>query len=134
MSSKRVVGRSKDAVVRRFCCQDAEKMRQLTDPFASVSENFCGVCAVCKRDEPYTYHVPEAIWRKIVPKEHWNAVVCAACFDALARRNRTSDNTNRSKWRTEKLMRCGWVVGRDGMLYPPNPGGQIAANTKGTIE
>ena len=32
-----------------------------------------------------------------------------------------ADAMNRSKGRTAKLLRCGWTVGRDEMLYPPNP-------------
>lgn len=32
-----------------------------------------------------------------------------------------ADAMNRSKGRTAKLMRQGWTVGRDDMLYPPNP-------------
>lgn len=31
-----------------------------------------------------------------------------------------ADAMNRSKGRTAKLLRCGWTVGRDEMLYPPN--------------
>ena len=31
------------------------------------------------------------------------------------------DAMNRSNGRTAKLMRCGWTVGRDEMLYPPTP-------------
>ena len=30
-----------------------------------------------------------------------------------------ADAMNRSKGRTAKLLRCGWTVGRDDMLYPP---------------
>mgnify|MGYP000876716032 FL=1 len=33
-----------------------------------------------------------------------------------------ADAMNRSKGRTAKLLRCGWTVGRDDMLYPPTPG------------
>lgn len=32
-----------------------------------------------------------------------------------------ADAMNRSRGRTAKLMRQGWSVGRDEMLYPPNP-------------
>ena len=32
-----------------------------------------------------------------------------------------ADAMNGSKGRTAKLLRCGWTVGRDEMLYPPNP-------------
>jgi hypothetical protein len=35
-----------------------------------------------------------------------------------------ADAMNRSKGRTAKLMRQGWTVGRDDVLYPPNPTGR----------
>lgn len=38
-----------------------------------------------------------------------------------------ADAMNRSKGRTAKLMRQGWSVGRDEMLYPPNPSRQPPA-------
>lgn len=35
-----------------------------------------------------------------------------------------ADAMNRSRGRTAKLMRQGWTVGRDDVLYPPNPTGR----------
>ena len=43
-----------------------------------------------------------------------------------------ADAMNRSKGRMAKLMRQGWTVGRDEMLYPPNPTGQATATDKET--
>ena len=37
-----------------------------------------------------------------------------------------ADAMNRSKGRTAKLMRQGWTVGRDDMLYPPDYGREWA--------
>lgn len=72
-------------IIGSFCCQAAEKMYYLTDSSASVPISFCGQCVLCRRSEPYSYHVPESLWRKIVPEKHWNDIVCAGCFDILAR-------------------------------------------------
>jgi hypothetical protein len=69
----------------KFCCQAAQKMDYLTDPNAEPPISFCGTCAVCGRDEPYTYHVPESLWRKVVPERYWHEIVCAGCFDVMAR-------------------------------------------------
>lgn len=74
-----------------FCCESAEKMHHLTDPSAPVSESFCGVCAVCGCDEKYTYHVPESLWRKVLPKPLWESVVCAKCFHNMVAPNAPFD-------------------------------------------
>jgi len=39
-----------------------------------------------------------------------------------------ADALNRSKCRTAILMRQGWTVGRDDMLYPPNPADEPRPN------
>lgn len=62
-----------------------EKLRALTDPHREEWSNFGGRCAICGRDEPYTYHVPESLWRKILPPQYWDSIVCAKCFDEQAR-------------------------------------------------
>jgi len=47
--------------------------------------DFGGRCVYCHRVEPYTYHVPEALWRQVVPERWWKEIVCASCFDKFAR-------------------------------------------------
>lgn len=62
-----------------------EKLRQWVDPDAPTQTDWCGTCAVCRRPEPYVYHVPEVLWRHVLPPALWGEVVCAACFDEYAR-------------------------------------------------
>lgn len=68
----------------KYCCIYHEKMEALINPDFKIDYNFVGQCAVCGGPEPYTYHVPESLWRKIVPREKWNSIICAKCFHELA--------------------------------------------------
>lgn len=69
---------------QKFCCQEAEKMNQWTNPNALLSITI-GKCIICKCDENYIYHVPENFWRKIIPKKYWNEIICAGCFHKYAK-------------------------------------------------
>lgn len=42
-------------------------------------------CAVCKCTDKFNFAVPDEIWRRIVPVEYQNKVVCLQCFDEFAR-------------------------------------------------
>ena len=77
--------------MNKFCCQSAEKMWQLTNPDAISSSEFVGKCAVCGDDEPYSYTVPESLWRKILPKRLWHQIVCGKCFHEAAIARKESD-------------------------------------------
>lgn len=70
----------------KFCCQADEKLREWTDPNYCPLSTFhpTGYCSVCGVLESYIYHVPEALWRNILPKDLWNEVVCAGCFHYFA--------------------------------------------------
>jgi hypothetical protein len=80
--------------MKKFCCQAAEKMWELTDPHVFIPRNFVGKCAVCGGDEPYTYHVPESLWRYILPEKYWKEIVCAKCFHNLAVAKRDNHGQN----------------------------------------
>lgn len=67
-----------------FCCQAARKLWEMTDPYAPLPLSFCGTCANCGQPEPYTYWVPTSLWRKILPRQFHNEVICAMCFHAFA--------------------------------------------------
>lgn len=43
-------------------------------------------CAVCKCNDKFNFAVPNEVWRKIVPPEYQNKVVCLQCFDEFARK------------------------------------------------
>ena len=42
-------------------------------------------CGVCKCQDKFNFHVPDKLWRQVVPKEYWSKVVCLQCFDEFAR-------------------------------------------------
>jgi hypothetical protein len=50
-------------------------------------------CAVCKCNDKFNFAVPNELWRKIVPEEYQNRVVCLQCFDEFARK-RNIDYSN----------------------------------------
>ncbi len=41
-------------------------------------------CKVCGCPDKFDFHVPDAIWQKIVPSRYRNKVVCLGCFDKFA--------------------------------------------------
>ena len=41
-------------------------------------------CKVCGRRDYFDFHVPDEMWKTIVPPEYQNRVVCLACFDRFA--------------------------------------------------
>jgi len=41
-------------------------------------------CKACGAPDKFNFHVPNAIWRSVVPKELQNHVVCLGCFDDFA--------------------------------------------------
>jgi len=43
-------------------------------------------CKVCKCQDKFNFHVSDEIWKKAVPLELQNKVVCLPCFDELARK------------------------------------------------
>jgi hypothetical protein len=44
------------------------------------------MCKVCNCEDKFNFHVPDALWREIVPSEYQNKVVCLPCFDDFARK------------------------------------------------
>ena len=43
-------------------------------------------CKVCKCQDKFNFHVSDKVWKKAVPLEFQNNVVCLSCFDELARK------------------------------------------------
>lgn len=41
-------------------------------------------CKVCGRVDHINFHVPDAVWDKVVPLEFRGLVVCLPCFDYFA--------------------------------------------------
>jgi hypothetical protein len=52
-----------------------------TNHLASVRRQKCKVCGC---PDKFDFHVPDAIWEKIVPSRYLNKVVCLGCFDKFA--------------------------------------------------
>ena len=42
-------------------------------------------CKVCRRPDKFNFHVPDAVWRAVVPRRLDGRVVCLSCFDDLAK-------------------------------------------------
>ena len=45
---------------------------------------FPQLCARCGVHWPDFFMVPDRTWKKVVPKTHWEAILCRACFDSLS--------------------------------------------------
>lgn len=76
---------------------------------------------------PLVGHTVEPVVGQFISSECLgNFYVNAPCGQVIAMTPRRilaqsiADALNRSKCRTAILMRQGWTVGRDDMLYPPN--------------
>ena len=41
-------------------------------------------CKACGREDKFDFHVPDALWRAVVPEHLKDRVVCLACFDDFA--------------------------------------------------
>ena len=41
-------------------------------------------CKVCRCSDKFDFHVPDAMWKRVVPVKYQNRVVCLPCFDAFA--------------------------------------------------
>lgn len=37
-------------------------------------------CGVCQRPSPIGFHVPDDMWRRVVPDYHRQTVMCIMCF------------------------------------------------------
>lgn len=42
------------------------------------------LCAKCGAQEPTFFAVPTKAWRTVVPRSHWDAILCRPCYDYLA--------------------------------------------------
>ena len=42
-------------------------------------------CRVCKYEDKFNFNIPDAMWKKVVPRQYQNTVVCLSCFDDFAR-------------------------------------------------
>ncbi|MCL5265139.1 MAG: hypothetical protein M1343_08115 [Chloroflexi bacterium] len=42
-------------------------------------------CKVCGHADKFNFHVPDHIWRAVVPYPYRQLVVCLSCFDEFAR-------------------------------------------------
>jgi len=53
-------------------------------------------CSACRCEEKFNFHVPDDVWKRVVPEDYQNRVVCLACFDEFASRNNVdySDSIN----------------------------------------
>jgi hypothetical protein len=41
-------------------------------------------CKACGRPDKFDFHVPDAIWQRVVPLRYRNRVLCLYCFDGFA--------------------------------------------------
>jgi hypothetical protein len=41
-------------------------------------------CKVCGCVDKFDFHVPDDLWKSVVPVEYQNRVVCLPCFDQFA--------------------------------------------------
>lgn len=41
-------------------------------------------CKVCGALDKFDFHVPDDVWKKVVPARYQNKVVCLPCFDKFA--------------------------------------------------
>jgi hypothetical protein len=41
-------------------------------------------CKVCGCSDKFDFHVPDTMWKKVVPRHYQNSVVCLDCFDNFA--------------------------------------------------
>jgi hypothetical protein len=41
-------------------------------------------CKVCGRADKFDFHVPDIVWKRVVPQRYHNKVVCLPCFDNFA--------------------------------------------------
>jgi hypothetical protein len=44
------------------------------------------ICRVCEREDKFNFYVPDDLWRRVVPDQYQNRVVCLPCFDEFARK------------------------------------------------
>ena len=44
------------------------------------------MCKACGREDKFDFHVPDDIWKAVVPVRFRNRVLCLNCFDDYARR------------------------------------------------
>lgn len=44
-------------------------------------------CKACGQPDKLNFHVPDEVWRDVVPTELQSRVVCLFCFDEYAREN-----------------------------------------------
>lgn len=42
------------------------------------------ICKLCFRVNPIGFHVPDKVWKDVIPSEHQSKVVCISCFAHLA--------------------------------------------------
>jgi len=41
-------------------------------------------CKVCGCVDKFDFHVPDTVWKKVVPGKYLTQVVCLSCFDKFA--------------------------------------------------
>jgi len=61
----------------------AEKLGNSPTVFRNFKRQKCRICGC---EEKFNFHVPDEIWKKAVPAEHRNQVICLSCFDSFARK------------------------------------------------
>jgi hypothetical protein len=42
-------------------------------------------CAACACVDKFNFHIPDEMWKRVVPPRYQNSVVCLPCFDEFAR-------------------------------------------------
>ena len=42
-------------------------------------------CSVCGRKDCFNFHLPDPLWRSVLPERLWEKVVCLCCFDEFAK-------------------------------------------------
>ena len=46
-------------------------------------------CIVCGRKDCFDFHLPDWLWKSVLPQRHWEKVVCLCCFDEFAKMKST---------------------------------------------
>lgn len=51
---------------------------------ASPQQQRRQTCKACGCPDKFNFHVPDDLWRRVVPARYQNSVVCLDCFDDFA--------------------------------------------------
>lgn len=51
-------------------------------------------CKVCGQADGFSFHVPDEVWKTVVPERWQDRVVCLRCFDAFAKQKEVDYSTS----------------------------------------